>query len=121
MRAQNQQKINRDLDTNAQSKNIVNNFQGHNRTPDYQQQRKNFTSYPTVHQNNQYTSICPKCGQRWSHSRCQPCPAKIKKVSNCVITGHFIKKFCKPKKPHTQSSQPQQVNVNKLTQPPLKR
>ena len=40
MAAQSQQKINQNLDTNAQSVNIVNNFQGSNRTTNYQQQRK---------------------------------------------------------------------------------
>ena len=38
MGPQNQQKINQDLTTNAQPLNIVNNFQGRNRTTNYQQQ-----------------------------------------------------------------------------------
>ena len=70
MGAQNQQKINQNLKTNAQSKDIVNNFQERNRTTNYQQQRKEFTRYLTA-QNYQYTSICANCGQRWRHNRRQ--------------------------------------------------
>ena len=48
MAAQNQQKINQNLKTNAQSVDIVNNFQERNRTTNYQHQRKEFTRYLTV-------------------------------------------------------------------------
>ena len=48
MGAQRQQKIDQNLNTNAQSVNIVNNFQGRNRTTNNQQQRPDFTRYPTV-------------------------------------------------------------------------
>ena len=61
--AQNQQKTNQNLDTNAQSMNRVNNFQGRSRTTSYQQQRKNFTRYPIVPHNSQNTITCANCGQ----------------------------------------------------------
>ena len=48
MGAQNQQKINQNLNINAQLVNVVNNFQGHNCKVNYQQPRKDFTRYPTV-------------------------------------------------------------------------
>ena len=48
MGADNQQKINQNLNTTAQSVNAINNFQGRNRLANYQQSRKDFTGYPTV-------------------------------------------------------------------------
>ena len=63
MGSQNQQKINQFLNTNAHSVNIVNNFQGRNRTTNYQQQRKHFPRHPSVPKNYQYTSIYGNCGQ----------------------------------------------------------
>ena len=66
--AQNQEKLNQNLNTTAKSVNAVNNFQGRNRNANYQQSRKGFTRYPTAPQNYQYTSICNNCGQRWKHN-----------------------------------------------------
>ena len=63
--AQNRQKLNQNSNTNAQLLNIVNNFQERNRKANYQQSRNDFTRYPVVSQNYQYTSFCFNCGQRW--------------------------------------------------------
>ena len=48
MGPQNQQKNNQNLNTSAQSVNIVNNFQGRNRNANYQQPRKDFTRFHTL-------------------------------------------------------------------------
>ena len=66
--AQNQQKINQNFNTNAQSVKIVNNFLGRNLTTNYQNQPKDYTHYPTVPQNYQNISFCGNCGQCWSHN-----------------------------------------------------
>ena len=59
MGAQNHQKINQNLMSTTNSVNVVNNYQSCN--------RNDFTRYPTVPQNYQYSSICMNCGLRWSH------------------------------------------------------
>ena len=64
MGAQNQQKINQNLKTTAQLVDAVKNCQGRNRNANCQQSRKDFTRYPTVPQNYQYTIVCTNCGQR---------------------------------------------------------
>ena len=69
MGAEKHQKISPHLKTKAQSIKIVNNFQGRNRTTNYQQQRKDFARYPTRPQNYQYTSICANL--HWSHTHRQ--------------------------------------------------
>ena len=46
MGAPKQQKLNQILNAIAQSVNIVTDFQGRNRNPNYQQQRKDFTRLP---------------------------------------------------------------------------
>ena len=66
MGAQNQQKINQNLALTTNSVNAVNTFQTRNRNAKYQSARKDFTRYPSVPQNYQYTSACTNCGQRWS-------------------------------------------------------
>ena len=68
MGAQNQQKINQNLNTNAQSVNDVNNLQGLNCNANYKTSRKDLARYPTVPQNYQYTSTCANSDQRWSHN-----------------------------------------------------
>ena len=93
MGSQNQQKIDQNLNTNAQQVKIVNNIQGRSRTTNYQQQRKDFSRNPTVPQNYQYTSACANCGQRWSINHRQLCPAKGKKCNNCGNLSLFAKKF----------------------------
>ena len=50
MGAQNQQKINQNLNTIAHSVNDVNKFQSRNLNANYQPARKDFTRYPTVPQ-----------------------------------------------------------------------
>ena len=92
MGTQNQQKINQNLNTNAH----LLNFQKRNCTTNYQQQRIDFTRYPSVPQNSQYTIICANCGQRWSHNHRRICPAKDKKYNNCGIMGHSAKNCWKP-------------------------
>ena len=74
MGALNQQKINQNLNTTAQSVNIVNSFQNPHRTTNYQQHQKDFTRYATVSQNYKCIIICANCGQRWTHNYCQICP-----------------------------------------------
>ena len=114
MGSQNQQKINQNLNTNAQSVNIVNSFQEGNSNANYQQSRKDFTRYRTVLQNYQCTSICPKFLERWSHNHHQICPANGKKRKNCGSTGHFAKKCRKPKKSQSQTPKPRQTNINQI-------
>ena len=108
------QKINQNLNTNAQSVKFVNNSQGRSRTKSYQQQRKDCTRYPTVHQNYQYTSVCANCDRRWRHNQKQICPERGKKCNNYGILGNFAKKSRKAKKCHPQSSQSQQTNVTQF-------
>ena len=71
MGAQNQQKINQKLALATYSVNAVNTFQTRNRNANYQPARKDFTRYPSVPQNYQYTSVCTNSGQRWSHNHQQ--------------------------------------------------
>ena len=58
MGAQNQQKINQNLMSTINSVNLVNNYQTRNRNVNAQQPKRDFTRYPTVPQNYQYSSIC---------------------------------------------------------------
>ena len=64
MGAQNRQKINQNLMPATNSVNVVNNYLPRNRNSNAQQNRRNFTRYPTVTQNYQYSSICTNCGQQ---------------------------------------------------------
>ena len=80
MGAQNQQKINQNLTPDTNSVNVVNNYQTRNRNANVQQTRRDFTRYPTVPQNYQYSIFCTDCGQRWSHIHRQICPANGEKV-----------------------------------------
>ena len=114
MGAQNQQKTNQNLNTNAQSVKTVSNYQGRNQTTNYKQQRKDLTRYSTVLQNYQYTSIFVNCGQLLSHNHSQICPAKGKKRNNCGIMCHIAKKCRKHKKSKSQSSQSQPANVKQI-------
>ena len=114
MGSQNQQKINQNLNTNAQSVKIVNTLQERNRSAIYQQQRKDFTRCPTVPQNYQNTCICANCGLRLSHNHCQICPAKCKKCNSCGTTGHVVKKCRKPEKSQSQLPKLSQTNVNQF-------
>ena len=68
MGAQNPQKINQNLMSTTNSVNVVNNYQTRNRNANAQQPKRDFTRYPTVPQNYQYSSICMICGLRWSHN-----------------------------------------------------
>ena len=114
MGAQNQQKINRNLNTATQSVNAIKNCQGRNRNANYQQSCKGFTRFSTVPQNYQYTSFCTTSGLRWSHSHRQICPATGKKCNNCGIAGHFSRKCRKPKKQQSQTTKALQTNVNQI-------
>ena len=97
MGAQNQQKINQNLALTTNSVNAANIFQTRKFKPatfqtrkaNYQSARKNFTRYPSVPQNYQYTSVCTNSGQRWSYNHKQICHAKGKRCNNCGIIGHF--------------------------------
>ena len=80
MGAQNPQNINQNLALTTNSVNAVNTFQTRNRNANYQPARKDFTRYPSLPQNYQYTSVCTNCGQRWSHNHRQTCPANGKKM-----------------------------------------
>ena len=82
MGAQNQKKIKQNLNTNAQSVNIVNKTKGPSRSTNYQQNWKDFTRYPAVPQNYRYTSTCATYCQRWSDNNCQLRPAKRKNSGN---------------------------------------
>ena len=95
--AQNQQKINQNMNTTAQLVNANNDFQRHNRNANNQQSRRDFTRYSTVPQKYQYDSICSKCGELWGHNHRQICPVNAKKGNSCGITGHFARKCWEPK------------------------
>ena len=71
MGTQNQQKINQNLMSTTNSVNVVNNYQTRNCNASAQQPKRDFTRYPTVPQNYQYSSICMNCGLRWSHNHRQ--------------------------------------------------
>ena len=114
MGAPNQQKINQNLALTTNSVNAVNTFQTRNRNANYQAVHKDFTRYPSVHENYQYTSVCTNCGQRWSHNHRQICPANGKKCNNCGILGHFTRKCRKPKRSQGQTPKPPQTNVKLL-------
>ena len=64
MGAQNQQKINPNLNLATNSVNAINNFQTHNRNAHYEPTRKDFKRCPTVPQNYKCTSVCVNSGQR---------------------------------------------------------
>ena len=66
MGAQNQQKINQILNTDTESVNIVNLFQNHNRTTNYQQQSQSYNRNTNVPNNYQQTSLCEICAQCWT-------------------------------------------------------
>ena len=68
MGAQNQQKINQNLMSNTNSVKVVNNYQTRNSNANAQQLKRDFTRYPTVPQNYQYSRICMDCGLRWSQN-----------------------------------------------------
>ena len=113
MGAQNQQKINQTLNTDAQSVNVVNNFQGRSRNATYQQSRKGFARYSTVPQNYQYTTICTNCSQQLSRKHRQICSATGKNCHKYGITEHFAKKCRRPKKSQSQTPKPLK-NVNQI-------
>ena len=113
MGAQNQQKINQNLNIAAtNSVNAVNNFQTRNCNATYQPDSKDFTLYSSEPKTTSTIAFGPVVvQQRWSHNHCQTCPANRKKCKNCGITGHFAWKYRKPKKPQEQSSKsPQTTN-----------
>ena len=114
MGAQNQQKINEHLNLTTNSVNAVNNFQLRNRNANSQSARKDFTRYPSVPQNYQYTSFCTNCGQRWSYSHRQICPANGKKCNNCCIIGNYARKCRTPKRSQGKTPNPPQTNVNQI-------
>ena len=112
--AQNEQKINQKLAITTNSVNAVNTFQTRDRNANYQSARKDFTRYPSVPQNYQYTSVCTNCGKRWSYNHKQICPANGKKFKNCGIMGYFARKCKKPKRSQGQTTKPSQPNVNQI-------
>ena len=114
MGAQNQQKINQNLMSTTNSVKVVNNYQTRNSNANAQQLKRDFTRYPTVPQNYQYSSICMDCGPRWSQNHRQICPANSKKCNNCGLIGHFERKCRKPKRSQGQTHKAPQTNINQI-------
>ena len=114
MGAQNQQKINQNLMSGTSSVNFINSNQVRNRNANAPPAKRDFTRYPTVPQNYQYTSVCTNCGLRWSHIHKQICPAIGKKCNNGGIVGHFARKCRKPEKSQNPIQKTQKTNVNQI-------
>ena len=120
MGAQNQQKINQNLMSGNTSVNYINSSQMRNRNANAPSTKRDFTRYPTVPPNYQYTTVCSDCGLRWSHNHKQICPANGIKCNNCGIMGHFARKCHKSKKPQNSAQKTQKANVNQIEQSPEK-
>ena len=114
MGAPNQQKINQNLMSGTSSVNFINSNQVRNRNANAPPAKREYTRYPTVPQNYQYTSVCTNCGLRWRHNHKQICPANGKKCNNCCIVGHFARKCRKPKKSQNPIHKTQKMNVNQI-------
>ena len=113
MEAQNQQKINQNLNIATNSVNAVNNSQNRNRNSNYQKLVRTSLGTHPYPKTISTLAFAPIVANDGANHR-QICPAIGNKCNECGITGHFAKKYRKPKKTQGQSCKSPQTKVNQI-------
>ena len=95
---QNQQKINQNPNTTAQSVNAINNFHGRNRNANYNNLVETSLATQPSPKTTSIVAFALIVDNAGSHNHRQIRPANGNKCNNCGINGHFARKCRKPKK-----------------------